>query len=115
MARKKIDTDKLMLQGKKTLKKPEEPTPVVKEEMDEAIEQIHGEVKTAPAQTKTPARKRRATKPKTPPQKEPVKRITFDIPDSVHMQIKLHCVRNRVPLKEFLLNSVLKEIGQLNK
>lgn len=117
MAKKNFDMGKLSLQGKKPIAKaaPEE---VVEDKIETAIQEIHKEeepvpavvepVATKPVATRT--KKKTASKVKEALAEEPIKRITFDIPASAHMEIKLFCVRNDIPLKEFLLDAVLKEM-----
>lgn len=104
MAKKNFDMGKLSLQGKKTLAKTATELPQ-SEQIETAIQEIHKEEK--PAVNRSTKRKPVA---KVAPQEEATKRITFDIPASMHMEIKLHCVRSGIPLKEFLLDAVSKEM-----
>jgi hypothetical protein len=115
MAKKNFDMGKLSLQGKKTLTKTEVVEPQENESIETAIQEIHGEEKPAPAPQPKPQPKPKAKAKVTELVEEPVKRITFDIPASLHMEIKLHCVRTVIPLKEFLLNSVLKEMKKTRR
>ena len=41
-----------------------------------------------------------------------MKRITFDVDDDLFYDIKLHCAKNKVTIKEFLTNLVKKEISE---
>ena len=111
MAKKNFDMGKLTLQGKKSLAK----TDVVEtegENIETAIQEIHKEESPAPVAKKS---SRRSKTTKEVPAEEPVKRITFDIPASLHMEIKLHCVRSGIPLKEFLMDSVMKEMKKTRR
>ena len=102
MAKQKVDMSKLALQAKKPLAQPEEDNTV--DVIEAAVEQIHKEEE--PEEKATPKKQKRARK------QEPVKRITFDLPASLHKKIKIHCVREGVPLKEFLLDCVVREINK---
>lgn len=103
MAKKNFDVSKLALQAKKPLAQTEEEDNN-EDVIEAAVEEIHKEEE--PEAEATPKKQKRARK------KEPVKRITFDLPASLHKKIKIHCVREGVPLKEFLLDCVVKEINK---
>ena len=102
MAKQKVDMSKLALQAKKPLAQPEEDNTV--EVIEAAVEQIHKEEE--PEEKAAPQKQQIARKQVS------VKRITFELSFSLHKSIKIHCVREGVPLKEFLLDCVVREINK---
>ena len=101
MAKKKIDTSKLDLSlGRK---RPIKKTPIKtkKVDSDEVVKKIHPEVA---ANTSSPAK----VKVKTP--SEPTKRVTLDIPVSLHKQIKMHVFGLETTMKKYFLELAEKDL-----
>ena len=103
MAKKKIDTSKLDLSlGRKRLIK-KSPIRTEKVDSDEVIKKIHPEVvavlpKLAPVKAKEVI----------PP--EPTKRVTLDIPVSLHKQIKMHVFELETTMKKYFLELAAKDL-----
>ncbi|MFK7775393.1 MAG: hypothetical protein AB8F94_24850 [Saprospiraceae bacterium] len=107
MAKKKIDTSKLNLNlGKKRpIKKA--PTKTKKVDSDEVIKKIHPEVVSATPEA-TPVKVKEVV-----PQ-EPTKRVTLDIPVSLHKQIKMHVFELETTMKKYFLELAKKDL-KVNK
>ena len=107
MAKKKIDTSKLNLSlgRKRPIKKA--PTKVKKVDSDEVIKKIHPEVVAA-----TP--KPIPAKAKEVVPQEPTKRVTLDIPVSLHKQIKMHVFELETTMKKYFLELAEKDL-KMNK
>lgn len=67
------------------------------------------------ATTKSPATKTK--KPAQPPkqadteEKEPFMRMTFDVPKSLHLKLKMHTLKNGVTIKAHMLRIIEGSIG----
>ncbi len=109
MAKKKIDTSKLDLNlGKK---RPIKKTPVRTENVDsdEVVKKIHPEV-AAKTQSSVPP-----TKPKEEIPQEPTKRVTLDIPVSLHKRIKMHVFDLETTMKKYFLELAEKDLNRNKK
>lgn len=106
MAKKKIDTSKLNLSlGRK---RPIKKTPIKtkKVDSDEVVKKIHPEVI---AKASTPAN----AKVETP--QEPTKRVTLDIPVSLHKRIKMNVFDMETTMKKYFLELAEKDLKAKNK
>ena len=103
MAKKKIDTSKLNLSlGKKRpIKKA--PAKAKKVDSDEVIKKIHPEVAAASPKS-TPAKIKEVIP------SEPTKRVTLDIPVSLHKQIKMHVFELETTMKKYFLELAEKDL-----
>ena len=64
---------------------------------------------TKPAAKKTAAKKQRASTPKPaakPKEPEPFMRMTFDVPKSLHLKLKMHTLKNGVTIKAHMLRII---------
>ena len=91
MAKKNIDFGKLDLGTKKPVKKPAGSSTTVS---DQAVEKIHKQAEEA---KKTP--------------KERTKRVTLDIPLSLHAAIRKHTFDEGITMKEYFLTLAKADIG----
>ena len=103
MAKKKIDTSKLNLSlGKKRpIKKI--PTKTKNVDSEEVIKKIHPETAAATRASAT-------AKPKEATPQEPTKRVTLDIPVSLHKQIKMHVFELETTMKKYFLDLAAKDL-----
>lgn len=103
MAKKKINTSKLDLSlGKKRpIKKATIRTKKV--DSDEVVKKIHPEV--APAAPKPTSIKVKEIVPT-----EPTKRVTLDIPVSLHKKIKMHVFDLETTMKKYFLELAKKDL-----
>ena len=101
MAKKKINTSKLDLSlGKKRPIKKTTTASSKNIDSDEVVKRIHPE---AELKSKTPSSKEK--KPQ-----EPTKRITLDIPISLHKQIKMHVFGLETTMKKYFLDLAAKDL-----
>jgi len=109
-----------------TLKKKVELKPAVSKDIDnieEKVAKIHSKepkaVETAPKVaeqkvstiSRTPARKPSVKKP-AKPAKEEMKRLTIDIPKSLHRKLKSKTADEEVSIKDLLNKLILKYVGK---
>ena len=92
MAKKKIDPGKLTLGSKRPVRKkaPAAPLP----EVEEVVRQIH---EPTPAEPE--------------PESEPTRRITLDIPHSLHRLIKMKSFDEGCSMKKYLLDLARQDLG----
>jgi hypothetical protein len=93
MAKKKIDTSKIQLGKKRSVKKKTTPSPTAIDN-DEVVKKIHKD--------ETPINTTAESKSVEPP-KEPTKRVTLDIPVSLHKRIKMHVFGLETTMKKYFL------------
>ncbi|MFK8004923.1 MAG: hypothetical protein AB8H03_01070 [Saprospiraceae bacterium] len=103
MAKKKINTSKLDLNlGKKRpIKKATNRTKKV--DSDEVIKKIHPEAVAATPKT-TPIKVKEVVPA------EPTKRVTLDIPVSLHKKIKMHVFELETTMKKYFLELAEKDL-----
>jgi len=92
MAKKKIDYSKLQLGNKKRITKPSERET---EETDKAVQQIHKE-----EMQQAPAKK----------EKERTKRVTLDIPISLHAEIRKKTFDMGTTMKKYFLDLAREDL-----
>lgn len=103
MAKKKINTSKLDLglSKKRAVKK----TSTVKVDSDEVVKKIHSD---SPDQTIEPI----AQKVEKKAPAEPTKRVTLDIPVSLHKRIKVHVFELETTLKKYFLELAEQDLSK---
>ncbi|PCJ31804.1 MAG: hypothetical protein COA99_16890 [Moraxellaceae bacterium] len=108
MAKKKIDTSKLNLSlGKKRpIKKTT--TRTKKVDSDEVVKKIHPEVGSK-TRVSTPV------KPRMETPSEPTKRVTLDIPVSLHKRIKMNVFDMETTMKKYFLELAEKDLKSKDK
>jgi hypothetical protein len=92
MAKKNIDYSKLQLGGKKSVRKPKEVKEVIP---DVAVQQIHQQEDTQ--------------QPIKPP-KERTKRVTLDIPISLHAEIRKRTFDMGITMKQYFLDLAREDL-----
>lgn len=103
MAKKKINTSKLDLSlGKKRPIKKATAASSKKVDSDEVVKKIHPETAAAA--------KASSVQPKEESPQEPTKRITLDIPVSLHKQIKMHVFGLETTMKKYFLDLAAKDL-----
>ena len=105
-----------------TLKKKIELKPAVSKDVDsieEKVAKIHSNEPKAPESTSKPARAKveqpKAAVKKTAvkePKKEEMKRLTIDIPKSLHRRLKSRTAEEEVSIKDLLNKLILKYVGK---
>lgn len=103
MAKKKIDTSKLDLSlgRKRPIKKTV--TKSKKVDSDEVVKKIHPEAAVVAPKSTPPKTKEVA------PQ-DPTKRVTLDIPVSLHKKIKMHVFELETTMKKYFLELAEKDL-----
>jgi len=101
MAKKKINTSKLDLSlgRKRPIKKTT--AKAKKVDSDEVVKKIHPE---------TVAKAPTTAKPKVEVPQEPTKRVTLDIPVSLHKRIKMHVFAEETTMKKYFLELAEKNL-----
>ena len=108
MAKKKIDTSKLKLGVKRSVKKTTTKAKAI--DNDEVVKKIHKEETKAKASSA--ATQKAVPKKEEVVAKENTKRVTLDIPVSLHKRIKMHVFNIETTMKKYFLELAEKDIDK---
>lgn len=95
MATKKIDPKKLQLPAKKAVVKTALATA---EQAEIAVDKIHGGENNKPAAPAVAKEKGKSI------------RYSIDIPEQMHKDLKMHCLKNEMDMKDYFLGHARKDL-----